>query len=658
LTGRADFIENYVMPVRPRRAVPAPVPVPASFERKWAWLAATAIIVTGMAAYWGIRDAPFVFDDLPAVVENQSIRDFSKLGSILRPPAEGSGIDSRPVVNLSLALNYAAGGLDPRGYHLANVAIHVAGALLLFGLLRRTLRLPGLPEALRRAALPAAFGTALLWTVHPLQTESVICVVQRTESLVSLFYLLAMYCFLRAAAPGGSRGWFGLALAACVAGMATKEVMVTAPLLLFLYDRTFLAGTFGAAWRLRGRWHLAFAATWLLLAALVLQSGGGRGGTAGYGHGITAWGYLLIQARAIVTYLKLTLWPHPLIIDYGTWRAQGFGEVAPEFFAVAALAVSSVVAAWRWPRAGFAAVAFFTILAPSSSVYPLVSQTIAEHRMNLPLAAVLALAVIGAARFVGPRALLAGCLVLAAGAVTLTIRRGRNFASEEALWTDLVANAPANPWGHFNLAKMYFRRGDFARSEEVNREAVRLMPDNPDAHLAWGLSLEKSGQPAAAVAAYRESLRLKPAQPVALARLGLLLLRAGQAAAARDCFESALRLRPGDFDTAGNLAVALLQLGQVEAAVPHLQGLVAQRPESADARYNLGYALGALGRPAEALPQYEAAARLAPGAADVRTALGRTLLQLGRTDEARAQLAEAVRLDPQAQEARQLLERL
>src|SRR6187402_3241789 len=135
---------------RSRRADPVPTPVAsASVEpgRGLVWLGALILVAAGFLAYWGVRNAPFVFDDLPGVVENESIRDLTKLGHVLRPPSTGSGIDSRPVVNLSLALNYAAGGLNPLGYHLTNVAIHVLGALALFGLVRRTLSLPGGPEA-------------------------------------------------------------------------------------------------------------------------------------------------------------------------------------------------------------------------------------------------------------------------------------------------------------------------------------------------------------------------------------------------------------------------------------------------------------------------------------------------------------------------------
>ena len=138
------------------------------------WLGAVLIVLAGFAAYYRTLDAPFVFDDNPGVVENESIRDLSRIGSVLSPPAEGAGIDSRPLINLSLALNYAASGLNPWGYRLTNIVLHLLGALALYGLIRRTLTLPSSPDRLRAQSLPIAFSVALLWTVHPLQTESVI----------------------------------------------------------------------------------------------------------------------------------------------------------------------------------------------------------------------------------------------------------------------------------------------------------------------------------------------------------------------------------------------------------------------------------------------------------------------------------------------------
>ena len=223
-----------------------------------------------LVAYQNSFSVPLIFDDLPAIRDNPTIR---QLGSALSPP-HGSGlpVDGRPVVNLTLAINYAFGGLEVRGYHLVNLAIHLAAALVLFGIVRRTLRQPAWRQRYQDAALPLAFMSAALWAVHPLQTEAVTYVVQRAESLMGLLYLLTLYGFIRSADPGASRGWPILAIASCGLGMASKEVMVSAPLMVLLYDRTFVAGSFREAWRQRRGLYAGLAASWLLLGWLVLGS--------------------------------------------------------------------------------------------------------------------------------------------------------------------------------------------------------------------------------------------------------------------------------------------------------------------------------------------------------------------------------------------------
>jgi protein O-mannosyl-transferase len=589
---------------------PAP-PLAAPRARAWAGLWIAAIVLAGFGVYFPSLGGPFLFDDIPAVVENESIRDLGQPARVLHPPAQGAGIDSRPVINLSLALNYAVGGLNPHGYRLANVAIHVLAALALFGLVRRTLALPGLPERLPAVALPVAGATALLWTLHPLQTETVICVIQRTEAIVSLWYLLALYCFSRAISAERNRGWLPAVWISCLLGMASKEVMVSAPLILLLYDRSFAAGSFREAWRRRGRWHIAFAATWLLLAWLVLDSGGGRGGTAGFGQGVSSWTYLLTQARALAIYLKLSIWPSPLIVDYGDWLAPGLGAVLGEAALVVALLGLTLWALVRRPRIGFVGALFFAVLAPSSSFYPLVSQTIAEHRMYLPLAAVLVLAVTGLF-LLSRRFALGTCVALVVVAGILTVRRGADYASEQRLWADVVAKNPGSAWAHFNLGKLSYRQGRLADAERENRAAVALNPGHADAHFALGLILERQGRPEESLTSYARVLELRPAYAEAHFRRGLILLRLGRADQAQPHFAEVVRLQPDRADAAGNLGAALYQLGRLEEAVACFERVLALEPESAEANYNLGLLLLQLRRGAEALPPLEKAARLRP----------------------------------------------
>ncbi len=256
-----------------------------------------------------------------------------------------------------------------RGYHIFNLIVHTLGSLALFGLVRRTLLQPALRARFGSAATPLALAVALLWAVHPLLTEAVTYVVQRAESLMGLFYLLTLYCFIRGTksasdTPGAGRRrspaaaptlmdrrrkvWLLAAVGTCALGMATKEVMVSAPLLVLLYDRTFVAGSWRDAWAQRKGFYLSLGATWLLLGWLVLGTEN-RGGTAGLGLGDSVWTYALTQTRAIVLYLKLALWPHPLVFDYGTEAIEHLADALPFALVIALLIASAAVALWRWP---------------------------------------------------------------------------------------------------------------------------------------------------------------------------------------------------------------------------------------------------------------------------------------------------------------------
>jgi hypothetical protein len=240
------------------------------------------------AVYAQTFSVPLLFDDNAGIGSNSTIRHWSTAWwGPIRTTAAG-----RPIVNLSLAMNFALSGLGVWSYHAVNLAVHILAALTLFGIVRRTL----LPRRDPATAANIAFCSALLWALHPLQTEAVTYIVQRAESLMGLFYLLTLYCFIRYAEAGSSRPglWAGLSVAFCLLGMATKEVMVSAPVMVLLYDRTFLAGDFQGAWRRHRRVYAGLAATWALLPFLVHFSHN-RGGTAGFGDEV-AWGkYALTQ---------------------------------------------------------------------------------------------------------------------------------------------------------------------------------------------------------------------------------------------------------------------------------------------------------------------------------------------------------------------------
>ena len=201
------------------------------------WRAA-AIVTAGFLAYSNSLYGPFVFDDLLSIVENPSIRQWWQFSAVLFPERE-LPVAGRPLVNLSFALNYAVGGLEVFGYHLVNVALHLTCALLVFGLVRRTLEMPNVNATLGRQSANLACAAALLWALHPLNTEAVNYVTQRTELMMACFYLLTLYASVRAWRHVHARGWQAVAIASCAAGMACKESMATAPLIVVVYDASF-----------------------------------------------------------------------------------------------------------------------------------------------------------------------------------------------------------------------------------------------------------------------------------------------------------------------------------------------------------------------------------------------------------------------------------
>lgn len=607
-------------------------------------LAAAGLVAAVVLAYSLSLRAPFLFDDAGAVVNNPTIRQLWSF-DVVRPPTDGSTTTGRPLVNLSFALNYALSGERVWSYHALNLAIHALAALTLMGLVRRTLIGPVLRERFGHAAPGLAMLIALLWALHPLQTESVVCIAQRTESLCGLFYLLTLYAFIRGAEPGvPSRKWLVLSVASCLLGMGTKEVMVTAPLIVLLYDRTFLGGSLAAAWRRHGRFFTALAATWVLLAWLVWQAGGARGASAGFGLGVSWWSYLLKQCEAIVLYLKLSFWPNPLVLDYGTAGVDSIAEVWWEGTAVLALLAGSVWALRCKPVLGFAGAWFFVILAPSSSVVPLVTQTMAEHRMYLPLAACVTLLVLALYSRLGSRVpYLMGALAVAFGGVTAV--RNHDYRDALALWTDNVASYPGSARAHNNLALALQQQG---RSEEARANfarAVQLQPGYVSAHYNWGVTLLQQQRLADAVVQFEAALRFAPLHADAHVNLGNALVGLDRGMEALAHYQAALRLKPGP-DVHYDLGLTLANLGRDDEASAHLRTALEGRADLPEAHFRLGRLAERAGNGPGAEMHYAETLRLAPAHAAAHARLGLLLARSDRLTAAAEHLRAAVRLKP------------
>jgi tetratricopeptide (TPR) repeat protein len=614
------------------------------------------LALAALTAYHNSFSGPFVFDDTPSIVENAGIHH---LAATLREDPQKSAVTAvgRPLLRLSLWINYALGGQEVRGYHILNLMLHVFATWTLWGLARRMLESPALKDRYGQEAWGLALAIALLWTTHPLQTESVTYVVQRAEILGGWFYLLTLYSVVRSVSAAGWRvsAWSGAAVGSCLLGMASKEMVATAPLMALALDRVFFAPSWKRLWQLRRGLYAALACTWIFQAMLVIASSG-RMGSVGFRLGVHWWEYALTQPYYLCRYLALSVWPSELTLDYGSYLSGSVGEVAPYAAVVVLLLALTFVGLWRNPPMGFCGLWFFLILAPTSSVVPITTQTGAEHRMYLPLAGLIGLGVVGGYalwrrvwRESRRRLRTESVLLLAIGVSALaarTVTRNEEYQSELSIWQTVVDRWPINPRAHNNLGLALVRAGRTSEAIAQYEAALRLTPDYVEAHNNLGNVLESAGRTPEAIAQLEEALRLKPDYENAHINLANALESAGRTPEAIAQFGEALRLKPDYAEVYYNLGRALAGAGRTPEAIAQYEAALHLKPDYVEAHNNLGNALESAGRTPEAIAQYEAALRLKPDYAEVYYNLGSALESAGRIPEAIAQFEEALRLKP------------
>jgi Flp pilus assembly protein TadD len=563
-------------------------PRPASLQ---IWLIAIALAAAAGWAYSTSFAGVFIFDDKPSIVDNPNIRTLWPLTTALSAPREVA-VSARPVASLTLAINYALAPADVRdvmapggagapegtadrflrnvwGYHFVNLALLVLTALALFGVVRRTLLTAPLAPRFGRASTALAFAVTLVWIVHPLLTDAVTYVIQRIELLMGLFYLLTLYCAIRAwssgqggltpAPPSDSAWlWTALAIVSCALGMASKQVMISAPIMVWLWDWTF-----GGDRARRRRLYGGLAATWIILAALVVYERWPH--SIGLDReGWTPWTYLLTETGVIVHYVRLAVVPSPLVIDYDGWpMARSILTVAPQATLLTTLVVLTMLAAVRRRPWAFASLWCFAILAPSSSVLPLATEVAAERRMYLPLAGLVAVGVIGAYA-IGQRALAArvadprlrrrvgvGAAVVLTGSLAVTFAamtyaRNRDFSSDERIWQDAVVKRPTNSRARVNYGSDLSAAHRFPEAERQLAEAVRLKDTSASAHLNLGVALCSLDRIDEGIAHLERALALDPGYIEAMSNLGEAYAAEGRRGAAARYFTMAVGARPDD----------------------------------------------------------------------------------------------------------------
>ncbi len=604
------------------------------------------LVAAGAVVYWNSLEGAFVNDDRRWILQDPEIRSLANWRAILSDTP-------RPLLKLTLALNYAVGGHDVTGYHLVNVAVHLLAGLVLYGALRRT---PGCP-------LWLAFASALLWMVHPLQTQAVTYVIQRGESIMGLFYLLTLYGSIRCATGPRRPLWVAVALIACGLGLGAKEVMVTAPFMVLLYDRTFLAGSFTRAVTERRALYLGLAIVW---AGALFGAIGARALLAGEFvrpdlPTVGPVAYALTQPQVILQYLKLVVWPHPLCFDYNWPAATSAAEILPAALVVTALLGATLYALWRRSWLGFAGAWFFGILAPTSSVFPIQDLAV-EHRMYLPLASPVVLLVAVAYGVLAPagraRAALA-CVLLAAVTASLgaaTVSRNRDYRSRVALRGSVVVAVPESARGHYNYGTELKTANRLDEAIRELRLAVELDPRYAEAHHNLANALRATGQVDEAIGHYRLAIAAYPDHGGARTNLANSLRSQGRDEEALVEYRAAVERNPRDARAQYNLAAVLGEQGDLDGAIEGYRRALALRPRHVPTHNNHGLALRRQGDLAGALAHHREAVRIDPRHHGAHRNLGIDLEARGEREEAIVHYRRALEIEPGDTRARDLLE--
>ena len=560
------------------------------------WWIILALVVATVLAYKPALDAPFVIDDATTIAASSHWQS-----------VPGSPTSGRPLVTATLAANYdinRALYVDQRpdpdgpdkaiGYRLFNLLVHLLTSALLFGVLRRAMRERTIPEDWRAIADPLAGIVCALWLLHPIQSEAVNYIVQRSESLASLCYLATLYASQRAweGTPRSRLGWYTLAIVACVLGMLSKEIVISAPLAVMLYDRAFRLPSWRALLKPgNGRGWLYIALSSACILTFALFGLGARGASAGFSAGMTWYGYLYTQCWAIAHYLRLVAWPNALSIDYGYRTIRGAGGI-PGLVLLVAFAALTLVAWTRVDRFGwfaFLGSVFFMLLAPSSSVVPVVLEVAAERRIYLALAVVLVLAVVGVEwtrRRFAPRVSARWFAVSAAGlAIALaftTAARSRTYTDPEALWRSAVTATPENSRALGQLGQALFKQPvpNLAAAESAFVGALAQDSACPGKCLEYGTLLSNEGRFAEAVPLLQRHLEWEKDNVLAERLLAFDLMKLHDYNRAIPYMESVVRRTPKESEFV-MLGVAYLSAGRRDDAIATFRAMATYDPANA-----------------------------------------------------------------------------
>ena len=590
--------------------------------------------VWGIFLYHHTLDFPFFFDDIRVIVDNHAIRLDQLTPKSLHGKVKELG-HNRTVAKLSFSLNYYFSGYDRRAYRLTNVVIHVLNGCMVYAIVflilkinRRdvavsTGRLSNREGAVAKPglAVTTAFVTALFWTVHPVQIQSVTYIVQRMVSLAAFFYLGSLCLYLAGRMIRSPMFRWLCFIASCLSwllALGCKEIAITLPVTVFFIEWYFFQ-------KLDRRWlvqRLKYFSLPLLLSPLVICFYLGLDPIekifsqyTRQGHDFTPWERVLTQFRVVIFYLSLLLYPLPDRFNLDHDFLPSSSVLIPvstilSLFVLLTLAGLIFFFARRNRLVSFAILWFFLHLAIESSFLGLAMAF--EHRLYLPSFGIL----LGATVIVFDQFRSRYTMIPVIGALIIasvcTYKRNKVWRDDLSLWADCVRKSPLKERPHNNLGIALKNQGRLDEAVDAYRESIRINPEYAEAHLNLGTVRYNQRRYDEAEVHYLNAIRFNFRYAKGYNNLGTVYYQQGKFGQAVTCYKRAIKLKYDYVDAYRNLGSAFYSLGKIADAIQYYSKAAAINPYYAAARTNLGIVYLNQGKLEESMNHFTAALRIKP----------------------------------------------
>jgi len=541
------------------------------------------ILCFGIIVYSNSYYCPFHFDDFPSIVNNSYIRNIYHLHSIWH------SLPRRFILYLSIAFNYHFNGKEVLGYHLFNLGVHLGAAILVWWLILLTFLTPAIKEEkIARHANIIALLVGLVFVVHPVQTEAVTYIVQRATSMATLFYLASLCFYVKSRLlvnKGG--GWYIFSIIMAIMAMFTKETAITLPLMILLYEFSFLKNNH------RFNWSAVFpfllTMSFIPVTMLFTESGALRMHELRSEPCISSLHYFLTQIRVMVTYIRLIFLPLHQNLDYDYPISKSIFEAPTiiSFLFLSTILYSAKRLFLKYRVISFSIFWFFLTLLPESSFLP-IKDVIFEHRLYLPLVGYSVFLVSGLYYLLGKNTI--GMMIVLAMIITgysvLTYERNKVWKDEYTLWNDVIRQSPNKARAYLNRGCAFYNQGNFDKSVSDYNKAIQLKTDVNVVYYVQGCILDKQGNFTKAIADYNQAIKLDPKNVDAYYNRGNVYYKQGNFAQAILDYNEAIVLNPNNEDEYNNRGLAYSKQGNFIKAISDYNKAIELNPKDVDAYQN------------------------------------------------------------------------